>query len=193
MASGLLKDTYKQYKEDTLTFTTWLSQAAKSCGWKPATQLYASPIPNQDDIAANATKGPRLKGRDRKLARDAAKSVPISNTESVPQTTVKYAITTTELLQQATIVAKAKKSKFPDGVQSVLERAIGLRKRCAAWFRETDQLNKYGSSNEGHQHFIDILEKAAQLLGVTQSQSPDGDKGPILIQNLHREEVDVLR
>jgi hypothetical protein len=74
MASGVPRDTYKRYKEDTLAFTTWLSQVAKTCGWKPTSKPQTSTT--STNAPATAEKGPRLKGKERKLAREAAKSAP---------------------------------------------------------------------------------------------------------------------
>jgi len=189
--SGVPRDTYKQYKEDTLAFTTWLSQVAKSCGWKPLSKPQTSTATT--DSPAAAEKGPRLKGKERKLAREAAKSAPPKPDAVPPRATVKYEITTKELLDQVEIVAQAKKHKArcPEGVQKVLERAIDLRKRCAAWFRETDFRQKYAESNKGHQHFIDVLEKAAWILGETTRR--DTTDSPPEPSDKPLKEVDVLK
>ncbi len=56
---------YKRYKEDTEKVAGWLAEKSKKAGYKPNTDI------------ASISKEPKLKGRARKLARDAAKESPI--------------------------------------------------------------------------------------------------------------------
>jgi hypothetical protein len=76
--------------------------------------------------------------------------------------TLKYTIGTQELLLQAKIVAEKSKLGILESIFKVLERAIKARKRRAAWFSEADINNGY--STEGHLHFIEVLEKAIEIL-----------------------------
>ncbi|KAK3705020.1 hypothetical protein LTR37_013537 [Vermiconidia calcicola] len=157
MLPEILFGSYKKYKSDTNVFTTWLSQAAKSCGYKP--------------------KAPKLKGRDRKLAREAAAQAGqtpknVSNANNEP-TRTHYSVSTSELLKQAESVAGSTKKpiRLPDEIQRVLERAIAARRRCADWFLKTGVQDK--RSETGHSHFIKILQRALDLLGPSApSQEP---------------------
>ena len=65
MLPNFLYDTYQQYKADTEKIATWLAETAKHCGWAEANEANGT-----TNIQSN--KAPKLKGRARKLARDAA-------------------------------------------------------------------------------------------------------------------------
>ena len=69
MLPDFLFSTYKQYKTDTDKIATWLAETAKKCGYKSASNGVSGP---GSDDAAQTSKQPKLKGRARKLARDAA-------------------------------------------------------------------------------------------------------------------------
>jgi hypothetical protein len=134
--------------------------------------------------AATPSKVSRPKGKDRKLASEVTKLKSFTP-EPVPEPaqqlpTLKYQITTKQLLEQAAVVAEAKvgETQLLGTVRRVLERAIDLRKRCAAWFRETGATERYESSNEGHRHFIGVLKQAANGLGeVTGDDTQAGATG----------------
>ena len=65
MLPEILAGSYIRYKEDTNVFTTWLSQAAVACGYKPAQREQHKKKPaHQQTLSAN----PRLKGKARKEA-----------------------------------------------------------------------------------------------------------------------------
>ncbi|KAK5674274.1 hypothetical protein LTS10_013012 [Elasticomyces elasticus] len=151
MAPSVYSSSYQRYKEDTSVFTTWLSNAAKSCGYvvktdeTPAAQAAPPPAP-----ANGPSKASRLKGKERKLAKQAATATP--GTKSVPSPN-----------------QPQKKYKISD-VQHVLQRAITARQRCTAWFKQTGLQNEY--SNEGHEHFVNILERALKLLRGSESSPP---------------------
>jgi hypothetical protein len=61
---------------------------------------------------------------------------------------------------------------MPTGLRRVLERAIHARQRCAEWFQTSMVENKY--SNEGHQHFIEVLEQTLDILET--HKAPRGNK-----------------
>jgi hypothetical protein len=191
MASGVPQNTYKQYKEDTLVFTTWLSQVARSCGWKPRSKPQTSATPTNDLFPVE--QRPRLKSRGRKLAREATKAAPAKPEVEPPEAAIKHDITTKDLLEQVDIVAqvKTKQSICPKGIYMVLKRAIALRKRCAAWYLETDVHQKFSASNESHLHFIYVLERAARLLGETSSD--DTIDGAPKVTKVLPTEVDALK
>jgi hypothetical protein len=89
-----------------------LSQVATSCGWKPATKLQVADVTPSPKTAATPSKVSLPKGKDRKLAREAAKLKSFTP-EPVPEPaqqlpTLKYQITTKQLLEQVAVVAEAK-------------------------------------------------------------------------------------
>ena len=107
MLPEILAGSYIRYKEDTNVFTTWLSQAAVACGYKPAQREQHRPKPAHQQIL---TANPRLKGKARKEAKGAAAaagSKKLQDDFKAQQPTVKYKITTQELLNQAEAVAKS--------------------------------------------------------------------------------------
>lgn len=78
MLPEVLEGSYRRYKEDTNVFMTWLSQTAKACGYKPVAKLQNTTASATPAAAAAANKNDapkksgRLKGKERKLAREAA-------------------------------------------------------------------------------------------------------------------------
>lgn len=69
MLPEILSSSYKRYEEDTSVFTTWLSNAAQRCGYKPVT--VDATLAAQQTPPTETKKAPRLKGKDRKLAKQA--------------------------------------------------------------------------------------------------------------------------
>ena len=163
MLPEILAGSYKRYKEDTNVFTTWLSQAAAACGYKPAQQEQNKSKPA---CQRTPTTTPRLKGRARKEAKAAAaESKKLSDNFEPPRPTVKYNVTTQELLHQAEAVAKSEKvlMRLPDSVVRIVQRAIGARKRCVSWFQKTGILSEEDSTKT-HLHFVATLETALSTL-----------------------------
>src|SRR5271170_4769661 len=161
MLPAFLTGSYKRYKEDTNVFTTWLSKAAIACGWNARDLQEANSAKSQSQSDA-PSKEVRLKGRARKLAKEAGESSKKTANQTLPAKN--YRVTGKIILQQAEIVAKSKNPliPLPANVLRVLERAINARRRCSAWFRKTGVDNHY--SDAGHLYFIDVLEKALGIL-----------------------------
>ena len=191
MLPDILFSSYQRYKEDTNIFTTWLSQAARSCG-------YTAPgLEKQDTIPAKAAKSiataaPRLKGKARKEAKAAAATDKITTPKesvSPPTPVAKYKLTTKQLLEQAQDVAHSMKPKvqLPTDVLKVVQRAIHARQRCAAWFEETK--SKSATSTEGHAHFIAVLQEAVAILEPCyDSRNVDAPQ----VSNLHEEKPEKV-
>ncbi|KAL9042108.1 MAG: hypothetical protein Q9214_003882, partial [Letrouitia sp. 1 TL-2023] len=184
MLPEFLAGSYKQYKQDTTVFTTWLAKAAALSGYKPkATKSQQSKQPGSakslaaaerslalDSATANTalpTSG-RLKGKARKAAKEAADKAErenINESGSQAPSTVKYTITTTELLRQADAVAQShikSRVQMPASLRAVVERAIRARQRCSEWFRKSDVHNQY--ADKQHIHFIEVLEQSLRIL-----------------------------
>ena len=167
MIPELLHSSYQRYKEDTNVFTTWLSQAARACGFKLAgkkrekAQL-PEPSTGLKPIA------PRLKGKARKDAKAQATSSTNNqggpSEEPKPVQVSKYEMTTRNLIEQAEAVGSSGKPNLhmPMDVLRVARRAINARKRCTNWFKETE--SKDEASTQGHAHFTAVLEQALDLL-----------------------------
>jgi hypothetical protein len=69
MLPEVLSSSYLHYKEDTSVFTTWLSNAAQRCGYKAKAEEQK---PAGSPAVAQPAKALRLKGKERKLAKQAA-------------------------------------------------------------------------------------------------------------------------
>ncbi|KAI4279291.1 MAG: hypothetical protein L6R38_005073 [Xanthoria sp. 2 TBL-2021] len=153
---------YQRYKEDTNVFTTWLSQAARICGFKlPSLERnQAEPKPSNN----SENKAPRLKGKARKEAKAASSTSNSQDAEAKPVLVSKYKLTTRNLIEQAEVVVNSKKAnvQMPDSVLHVARRAIHARQRCSDWFRTTG--SKDQASTESHAHFIAVLEQAMAIL-----------------------------
>lgn len=98
----------------TYSMNRWLAQTSRACGWKPPEK------PLEKAKSSNVPRGPRLKGKERKLTKEAANALPTRN-----------ATTTGELLQQAEVVASSKRFRMPQSIGRVLKRAISARTKCA--------------------------------------------------------------
>lgn len=176
MLPDFLAGSYKRYKQDTALFTTWLAKAAASVGYKP------DPTKRTPSVQSGSSKSPaavetpevpkastRLKGKDRKAAKHAAekakKVIADNEVESSTPSTVKYTITTGDLLRQAEAVMESHvKShiKMPTTLRAIVERAIRARRRCSEWFRKSNVRNVY--ADKQHVHFIEILEQSLKIL-----------------------------
>ncbi len=77
---------------------------------------------------------------------------------------------------------------MPGGLRKVLERAIQARQRCAEWFRTSKLQNKY--SDEGHQHFIDVLKSALEILETRNVAATKEKNDPANSKNV--EEADAF-
>ena len=168
MIPDFLAGSYKKYKQDTALFTTWLANAAASCGYKPEATKRPHPEQPAQVKPVNSPSTPRLKGRERKLARDAAakaKKASDDKPESQLPSTVKYTITTAELLRQAEAVTQSgarSRVQMPAALRAVVERAIRARQRCSEWFQKSEVHNKYADNQ--HTHFIEILKQSLKIL-----------------------------
>jgi hypothetical protein len=197
MLPEILAGSYARYKEDTSVFTTCkinslqsrlldfglhvltchsgLSQAAVACGWKGSLDSGSVSKPQQPLQPLEPNKGSngpskRLKGKARKQAEKDKSENKTESSGFSSEPGVKHTITTKDLLRQAEVVAG--RINMPTGLRRVLERAIHARQRCAEWFQTSMVENKY--SNEGHQHFIEVLEQTLDILGT--HKAPRGNR-----------------
>lgn len=145
---------YRQYKDDSSVFVTWVCSTASARG-------YGGGATN---VAAISTG--RLKGKERKEAKAAAKAAGLAVSSATPRQSLSVA----EIVARAQFIAKANSPliKVPFFVQRVLARAIKLRKDCSESYRSKDlnedSNNDQRTSLQGHQHFIQKLEEVQTLL-----------------------------
>lgn len=200
MSHSALSSSYQQYKEDTNAFITWLSEAAKACGWKPPkNKKPEKQQPVQMPVLHEVLKAPRLKGKARKLAKNAEKAhsgKAWNGAEEQKSDGVKRTISTGVLSQHVELVSEWRIESailMPEGFQRVLGRAIAARRRFASWFQRTDGCNIY--SNETHQYFIDVLQKAADTLRPEDGPTPAGknEASPKPAEKALTFEPDVMR
>jgi hypothetical protein len=154
--SPLLVETYQRYKRDTNTFVTWLATTAK--GIQNVDKLFSdTTTPNTQHA-----KG-RLKGKERAKARAHEKissagkvTVPLASFESL-----------------ATVVASAG-VVVPAYICQILNGAIASRKECAVFYQgqgSDSECPNLSVDNDGHQHFIRLLEKVRSILPSTSPKS----------------------
>ena len=158
MLPKFLKSSFKQYKEDSDAVATWLATTAQKCG-------YAKDLLFKEDQSSQ--KAPKLRGRARKLARDAAKAG--APQPSLAQPSKGYLISVDDFISLAEWITKTTpRIEVPASFNSVLNRAITVRKRHHSyWYGQTEQ-NKADpelrKANEGHGYFIGVLEKVREVL-----------------------------
>ena len=78
---------------------------------------------------------------------------------------IKYAVSTQELVEQVDAVAKSKsRVSMPTGIQKLPQRAIGAREQCSDWYAAAKKDARELDSG-GHIHFVGILRDALSKLG----------------------------
>ena len=175
----LPSSTYERYKHCTTIFTSWLSRAAKKCGWKPPKKSSAALAKESLKSTAPALRnGPRLKGKARKEQRQAELHLQNPQTSELkpPPPVPKYRVTTQDLIQQVEIVSLSGKVSCPKSIHKALTWAIDLRKQSASFFQGVNPNDQV--ANEGHVYFIAVLEVAAELLATDQGATEKGSGSP---------------
>ena len=151
--------TYELYKADTDVIANWLANTARQCGYaSDQTNAQASEPPKQE-------QGPRLKGKARKLAKDAAAKAQETNEASTPVRIVAVRDFVT-LAGQISTYKKQPPVKVPSEIARSLNRAITLRKDHALWFQASQ------TADDGHNFFIGILEQVKERLKPLFSSQP---------------------
>jgi hypothetical protein len=162
MSPSFFHTSYKQYKDDTNHIASWLATTAKRCG-------YSSDLLTSTAAKNDAQTAPKLKGRARKLARDAAKAAPSKQPalQSKDEARAKkvYIIARKDFVTLADFIASYNKPsvQVPAALLALLNRAIALRKRHAQWYSH-DLSDENLKSNATHDHFVGVLEKVRDTL-----------------------------
>ncbi|KAI0387452.1 hypothetical protein F5Y04DRAFT_4615 [Hypomontagnella monticulosa] len=171
MSSEQTVSTYQKYKENTNLFTTWLGKTARACGWKPNYIHEPEQTAEQDE-----TKGPKRKKKSRTSTKAAEGSSAAADSGQSSIRAPRHMVTTQELVDQVELVTKSAQvvSPMPPKIHAALRTAIQARQRCAAWFEKTKSGTE--ESNEGHQHFINILQQAlTKLQSIKQDEHPTSE------------------
>jgi hypothetical protein len=185
MSLGFTLNTYKQYKNDTSAFTTWLGQAAEACGRhpNPTTKLSAANFLSTPQVGTRNAPKARLKGKARKAAKQAKAHGPPGDTSNEANRNNaseirEYAITTQELSEQIEAVSQSEsKVTMPSGIKKMLQRAIDLRRRCAEWYESANE-TVTSFDEGGHRFFIGVLQDALLKLAPVSSSNPKPTPGP---------------
>jgi hypothetical protein len=75
------------------------------------------------------------------------------------------------------IANKSPKIKVPGALSSMFTRAIRARKKAAEWFKESHSDRILDESNQTHAHFVDILQRAGDILRpLVKERSPQEPK-----------------
>jgi hypothetical protein len=181
MLPEFLFSTYKQYKTDTDKITTWLVETAKKCGYKSA---FLDPNASGEDAPGQNGKPPKLKGRARKLARDAAaaeKKAP-GTASAVNGVEKKFTVPVREFEVMAEHIARSQDAslKIPRGFINLMKRCIKTRRGTSDWFQENvpDTTADEADSTERHLHFANVLQRTLQtLLPVDELRKSDNTAG----------------
>lgn len=185
-----LIDTYKQYKNDTGFVSTWLGIVGDKCGYNLYSNDQATPKPPVP-TPGSAKSVPRLKGKARKLAKDAEQKEKILAQERANSEIASKTLTLRDFVPLAKHIATSKPPVVvPGSFLKKLERAISLRRRCLSWFKfgvaETVQL----ASNQSHEYFVQILEIVLQILKPLGQKAPASKECADKISSAGKQEVD---
>jgi len=160
--------TYELYKADTDVIADWLANTARQCGYK-------SNLPKaQNTEPPRQGQGPRLKGKARKLAKDAAAAAAKSE-ETTKRSLPLYVVAVKDFIILAGKIAAHKQQpvKVPHEIVKSLNRAIALRKEHALWFQAAK------SADDGHEFFIGILEQVRTILSACMPSGPTSNREPL--------------
>jgi hypothetical protein len=174
MLPEFLFSSYKQYKTDTNKIAYWLAETANKCGWTPSTGA------SQNGTAPEDAKAPRLKGRARKLARDAA-AVEKNNSSSGrsnEKEPAKHVIRIKDFVPMAACIASADTSvRIPNGFLNLIKRCIMARSCTTDWYASNAPEDDQDAMEdvEKHSHFTSVLEIVFRTL-MARFSATDSDR-----------------
>ena len=143
MLPAALIDTYQQYKQDTQKTLRWLVESAQKCGYHAPESLNG------------ADKAPRLKGRARKVAKEAASS------DTAPKA-AKRVVRVQALVPMVKAIASSEKPcRISTGLIKLFRRCLRARTSTNEWYRE-NVADVAGDDN--HEHFINVLQETLETL-----------------------------
>jgi len=185
------RSSYAQYKNDGNTIATWLSNTAIECGY-PADLLGFDPdnvkivnvvkepskgkenayksVLDEGTEKNKTTKAPRLKGKNRTLARQAANEIQIkaqkieADKSDVKEEDKRNSIEIRDFIPLAQFIVSYDNPpvNISPSFLKLIDRVITLRKQHAQWFENAQ--GKDEDSVRSHRHFITILESVFDIL-----------------------------
>ena len=174
MLPEFLFTSYKQYKTDTDKITTWLAETAKKCGYNNNNNSSSSG--SNAPLDQNGNKPAKLKGRARKLARDAAAAVEKKGPQSpssadasagkAKETKQTVPVREFEVMAKHIARSRDKSLKVPRGFVNLMKRCIQTRRGTADWFEKNvpATAEEEVESTDRHLHFANVLQRTLQTL-----------------------------
>lgn len=162
-----MQSAYSEYKADTNTFLQWLQATAKACGHRPTATLVADRSLNAD-TPQSSQASTRLKGKERKMAKQAAAQKPAA---SGPVSKL-YKVTSAEIMRQTEAIANSSSalSKLPAKIASAARRAISIRE---AFILRYARDSPSSPANARHRHFKELMQKCLDRLSNNRVPIPD--------------------
>ncbi|RII21134.1 hypothetical protein CUC08_Gglean000296 [Alternaria sp. MG1] len=156
MTTVSVAGSYEQYKLDTSRFIFWLVVIARDNGYK-----IDDPAIPQNGTQQQPSK--RLKGKERKQAKETAASKAASSTASLTTSKGKYSISTETILKMARhIAAKKMSSTMPKFVWYSYKRAVRTRQAYAERYAQEELSER--TSDSGHIYFLWLLRHCHEIL-----------------------------
>ncbi|CAJ2511030.1 Uu.00g066550.m01.CDS01 [Anthostomella pinea] len=177
MLPDSLSSSYERYKADSDNVANWLATTARLCGYAPIDCSSAA-------VTAPTQPTSRLKGKARKLAREASRESVAAETRPSRA----YRVQTKEYVPLAQCITTSTKPRIivPASFGYALQRAIKDRRRHQDWHSKQASNAVLPENQDGHGYFIDVLERVQEILrpkfasGVTpkstDSQDNPGDR-----------------
>lgn len=159
MLPSALFTTFRQYKQDTQTITEWLASTARLCGYQPPT------VSEKLDTVAS-----KAKSKNKKKKKAATPSTGETNTQSqpaaAPTSSKEYVVKTNEYVPMAQAITRSDASKvvIPLSVIKTWKSCIAGRSTTSKWYETNTERTDDQDSNITHEHFIEILKRALQIL-----------------------------
>ncbi|TVY78229.1 hypothetical protein LSUE1_G004193 [Lachnellula suecica] len=186
MASPFVSGTYQSYKAGTGKVLHWLHENALRCGYvgQKLEQTEESDEEGEGDGQAEPKRRPKSKkkpkrGKGSKVkggGKAKSKKAGITGEGSAP----KYVALKEYTALAEAIAAFKPKVKVPVWVTSMVAEVISARKKSARWFSRQagDTISSdFEQSNQGHQHFIEVLENIQSIL--TKLQGPNAKSAAV--------------
>ncbi|KAF2665949.1 hypothetical protein BT63DRAFT_44738 [Microthyrium microscopicum] len=149
---------YRRYKQDTDIVATWLATTAEQLGYSTETLKGTKKV----------QKSQRLKGKARKLAKEAATQSAATTTASPEAAIPNYTIAVSDFALLAEYISEKQGFLVPGHISGALNRAIKLRKGHNIFYasQTNDGVIDAEEDDKRHQHFVEILEQARDLLNL---------------------------
>lgn len=154
MDSKSTYSSYKRYKANTDAVAIWLLTTAKKHG--------CLSYDSNDSSPAASAAVPRLKGKSRRLAREADAAA----AKQARLRPAAYRIEIKDFIQLAQFIAKSTtpRIKVPDHTVRDLQQAIKMRKSHQAWLAMFPSQTDSAAANQAHTYFIRTLEVVMEIL-----------------------------